>query len=113
MIKFYHNSRCNKSREGLGILEKSGKDFEVVKYLENIPSKEELRNLLNCLGISAENLVRKNEVIWKQNYRGRMLSDEEILDAMIAYPKLIERPIVVNGNKAIIGRPPESITSIL
>lgn len=113
MIKIYHNSRCRKSREGLALLEKSGKDFEVVKYLEDIPSKEELRNIISCLGISAENLVRKNETVWKENYRGKLLSDEEILDAMLLYPKLIERPIVVNGNKAVIGRPLEAINTVL
>lgn len=113
MIKIYHNPRCRKSREGLELLEKSGKEFEVIKYLEDIPSKEELRNILNCLSISPENLVRKNEAIWKENYRGKLLSDEEILDAMIAHPKLIERPIVVNGNKAIIGRPTESISTVI
>ena len=113
MIKIYHNPRCRKSREGLEVLEKSGKAFEVVKYLENIPSKEELRDVLSCLGISPENLVRKNEAIWKENYRGKVLSDEEILDAMILNPKLIERPTVINGTKAVIGRPSESINGIL
>lgn len=113
MIKIYHNPRCRKSREGLAFLEKSGKDFEVVKYLEDIPSKEELRSVLSCLGISPEKLVRKNEAIWKENFRGKSLSDEEIIDAMILHPKLIERPIVVNGTKAVIGRPSDSIHSIL
>ncbi len=113
MTKIYHNPRCRKSREGLEILENSGKEFEVVKYLEDIPSKEELRNILTCLGITAENLVRKNEAIWKENYRGKILSEEDILNAMILHPKLIERPIVINGNKAIIGRPPERIRTIL
>ena len=113
MIKIYHNPRCRKSREGLEILEKSGKDFEVVKYLENLPSKEGLQSILNLLGISPEKLVRKNESIWKENFRGKVLSDDEILDALILHPKLIERPIVINGDKAIIGRPPESIRAIL
>ncbi len=113
MIKIYHNPRCRKSREGLAILEQSGKTFEVIKYLEEIPSKEELRSVLSCLNISPENLVRKNEAVWKEKYRGKLLSDEEILDAMILHPKLIERPIVVNGNKAIIGRPPEAIQEVL
>ncbi len=113
MIKIYHNSRCRKSREGLEMLKQSGKDFEIIKYLENVPTKEELRSIVNCLGITPENLVRKNEAIWKENYRGRLLSDEEILEAMIAHPKLIERPIVVNGNKAVIGRPAENIETVL
>ncbi len=113
MLKIYHNPRCRKSRDGVDLLEKSGKDFEIVKYLETIPSKEELRNILNCLDISPENLVRKNEAIWKENYRDKLLSDEQILDAMIKHPKLIERPIVINGNKAIIGRPTKSISHII
>ncbi len=113
MIKIYHNPRCGKSREGLKIVEDSGKDFELIKYLEDIPTKEELRLIITLLGINPEDLLRKNEVIWKENYRGKSLSDDEILDAMLAHPKLIERPIVINGNKAVIGRPPENIKSIL
>lgn len=113
MIKIYHNPRCRKSREGLELLEKSRKDFEVVNYLETIPSKEELLAIISALGISPENLVRKNETIWKENYRGKSLSDEELVAAMIAHPKLIERPIVVNGNVAVIGRPTELIRTII
>jgi len=113
MIRIYHNSRCRKSREGLDLVEKSGAAFQIVNYLEDIPTKEELREVLNCLAISPEMLVRKNEAIWKENYRGKLLSDEDILDAMIAHPKLIERPIVVKGNKAVIGRPKENITTLL
>lgn len=113
MIKIYHNPRCQKSREGLEIIEKSGKDYEVIKYLEQVPSKKELREILNCLAISPEMLVRKNENIWKENFRGKLLSDDQILDAMIKYPKLIERPIVIKGDKAVIGRPPERIRAVL
>lgn len=113
MIKIYHNPRCTKSRQGLGLLENSGKPYQVIKYLENIPTKEELRQVISCLDITAEMLVRKNESIWKEQYRGKLLSDEEIIDAMITYPKLIERPIVINGNKAVIGRPTELISTII
>ncbi len=113
MIKIYHNPRCQKSREGLGFLEQSGNEYEVIKYLDNIPTKDELRHIIDCLGIKPENLVRKNEAIWKENFRGRLLSDEEILEAMIKNPKLIERPIVVNGNKAVIGRPMDKIETVL
>ncbi|MFK7811005.1 MAG: arsenate reductase (glutaredoxin) [Maribacter sp.] len=113
MIKIYHNPRCRKSREGLELLEKSGQNFEVIKYLEDILTKEQLQSIIGFLGITPENLIRKNEVIWKENYRGKLLSDEEIIEAMILNPKLIERPIVVNGNKAVIGRPVENIKSIL
>ncbi len=113
MLKIYHNPRCSKSRQGLEILEQSGKDFEIIKYLEDIPSKKELTSVIELLGITPEQLVRKNEAIWKENYRGKQLSDEEIINAMIQHPKLIERPIVVDGKKAVIGRPPETIKTIL
>ncbi len=113
MIKIYHNPRCTKSRQGLEVLQNSGEQFEIVKYLENIPTKDELRKVLGYLNISAENLVRKNEAIWKENYRGKNLSEENILDAMIQYPKLIERPIVIRDNKAVVGRPTEKIYDLL
>jgi arsenate reductase len=113
MIKIYHNPRCSKSRQGLAIIEKSGKEFEIIKYLENIPSEKELSNIIKMLGISPIQLVRKNEKIWKENYKGKELSDLEIIAAMVQNPKLIERPIVINNNKAIVGRPPENIVSIL
>lgn len=113
MIKIYHNNRCSKSRCGLEILEKSGKDFEIVKYLENIPTKTELENIIQLLKIKPIDLVRKNEAIWKSDFKGKDLSDSEIIDAMINNPKLIERPIVINGNKAVIGRPTEKILEII
>ncbi|WP_272148971.1 arsenate reductase (glutaredoxin) [Tenacibaculum aiptasiae] len=113
MIKIYHNNRCSKSRNGLQILEESGKEFEIVKYLDNIPSKEELTEVISLLNISPIELVRKNEKIWKEEFKGKDLSDSEIIDAMITNPKLIERPIVLNGNKAVIGRPPENILDII
>ena len=113
MIKIYHNNRCTKSRCGLEILEKSGKDFEVIKYLENVPTKKELIDLIKMLNIEPINLVRKNEAIWKSNFKGKDLSGDDIINAMLEYPKLIERPIVINGNKAVIGRPPELILDII
>jgi len=113
MIKIYHNPRCKKSREGLAILENSGKEFEIVKYLENFLSKKELSNIIDLLKISPIELVRKNERIWKENYKGKELSDAEIIEAMTIHPKLIERPIVTNNMDAIIGRPPELIKNIL
>ena len=113
MIKIYHNPRCRKSREGLEILEQSGKDFEVVKYLEDVPTKKELEEIVTLLGIRPEQLVRKNEAIWKVNYKGKVLTDDQILSAMVEHPKLIERPIVIKDQKAIIGRPPEQIKTLL
>ncbi|PCJ94127.1 MAG: arsenate reductase (glutaredoxin) [Flavobacteriaceae bacterium] len=113
MIKIYHNPRCSKSREGLAILENSGKEFEVIRYLEDIPSKEELKQVISFLGIAPEDLVRKNESVWKEKYKGKNLSDDALIDAMIKHPKLIERPIVINGNKAVIGRPSGKIVDII
>lgn len=113
MIKIYHNNRCSKSRCGIEVLENSGKEFEVVKYLENVPSKDELKNIIKMLGIEPIELVRKNEAIWKSDYKGKILSNDEIIAAMVANPKLIERPIVINGNKAVVGRPPELILNII
>lgn len=113
MITIYHNSRCSKSRQGIQILEESGKDFEIVKYLENIPTEEELTEIINYLGIKPIDLVRKNETIWKENYKGKDLSDQELIKAMVENPKLIERPIVINNKKAVIGRPPEKILDII
>jgi arsenate reductase len=95
------------------ILQKSGKDFEIVKYLENVPSQKELTNIIKLLKIKPIDLVRKNEPIWKENYKGKDLSDDQIVLAMITNPKLIERPIVINGNKAAIGRPAEKIIEII
>ena len=113
MIKIYHNPRCSKSRQGLEILEKSGRKFDVVKYLEEVLTEKELSEIIKLLNISPINLVRKNEKTWKENYKGKDLSDKEIIKIMIENPKLIERPIVINNTKAAIGRPPENILNII
>ncbi len=113
MIKIYHNNRCSKSRCGVQALEEAGKKFEVVKYLEDVPTKSELKHIIKLLGITPIELVRKNEAIWKESFKGKTLSDYEIIEAMVANPKLIERPIIVNGNKAVIGRPTEKIFEII
>ena len=113
MIKIYHNPRCRKSREGLAIVQESGKEFEIVEYLKEVPSFDELSTIISLLNISSMDLVRKGEVIWKENYKGKKLSDDELIKAMVENPKLIERPIVVNNKKAIVGRPPENIKQIL
>ncbi|WP_242087187.1 arsenate reductase (glutaredoxin) [Aestuariivivens sediminis] len=113
MITIYHNPRCTKSRQGLQILENSNKPFKVVKYLDNPLSVEELKEIITILNISPQELVRKNEDIWKKNYKGKDLSDDEIIEAMIANPKLIERPIVKHNNRAVVGRPPEIISTII
>ena len=113
MIKIYHNNRCSKSRCALKLLEESGKAFEVINYLEDVPSREELTHIIKLLKITPIKLIRKNEAIWKENFKNQELSEEELIDVMIKYPKLIERPIIINGNKVIIGRPPEHILDII
>lgn len=113
MITIYHNPRCRKSREGLALLEESGKTFEVIKYLDDSVSEEELKTIIVKLGIKPIDLVRKNEAIWKSEFKDKELSDEQIIKVMAKHPKLIERPIVINGNKAVVGRPKELILDII
>ena len=113
MIKIYHNNRCSKSRIGVGVLEDSGKPYEIVKYLENVPSFDELKVIISKLNIKPIELIRKNEAIWKSDFKGKTLNDTDIINAMITNPKLIERPIIINGNKAVIGRPAELILDII
>jgi len=113
MITIYHNNRCRKSRSALEILEKSNENFEIINYLEATPNKTELKALLNKLGFEPIDLIRKNETIWKENFKGKTLSSSQVIDAMLKYPKLIERPIVVNNDKAVIGRPPELILDLI
>ena len=113
MITIYHNPRCRKSREGLAIVEASGQEFEIVKYLDDPLTANALEGIISKLGIAPMDLVRKNEAIWKSDYKGKTLSDAQIIDAMVQHPKLIERPIVINNTKAVVGRPPETINTIL
>jgi len=113
MIKIYHNPRCGKSREGLEIVQNSGQEFEIVKYLEKKMSKEELEFIVQNLGIKPIELVRHKEKIWIENFKDKTISDSQVIQAMLDNPILIERPIVINGNKVAIGRPPQNIEKIL
>lgn len=112
-MKIYHNPRCSKSRQALEILQTKGLQPEIVLYLENPPSKQELKGILKMLGIKAEDLLRKNEETYKSQYKEKKLSDDEWIEVMIQNPKLIERPIFINKNKAVIGRPPEKVLEIV
>ncbi len=113
MITIYHNSRCTKSREGLALVEQTDQPFVIRKYLEDPFTKEELTSVIEKLGIPPIELVRTKEKIWIEDYKGKDLTDKDIIEAMLLHPKLIERPIVVNGNKAIIARPKELVNKIL
>lgn len=113
-MKIYHNPRCSKSRSALAYLEASGRKFEVVEYLENTPDSEELKEILNKLEMSARDLLRKGEDAYKENGLGDMnLLEDEIVAFMVKYPKLIERPIIVKGDKACIARPLENLEELL
>ena len=112
-ITIYHNPRCSKSRQGLAILQNQNKPFKIINYIENPLSKLALIKIIELLKIQPIDLVRKNEAIWKENYKNKTLTNEQIIDALANHPKLIERPIVINNNKAVIGRPPETINTIL
>ena len=113
MIQIYHNSRCGKSRECLTYLEQSGKEFQVIKYLETVPTIEELKVIIEKLNIKPIELVRQKEKVWIENFKNSTMTDEEIILAMVANPILIERPIVIDGKKAVIARPLEKMNTIL
>ena len=113
MIKIYHNPRCRKSREGLQILQESGQEFEIIDYLKKGVYFDDLKSIIDLLAITPIDLIRKNEAIWKEHYKGKELSNDEIIFSMIEHLKLIERPIVINKERAIIGRPPENIKQVL
>ena len=113
MIKIYHNNRCRKSREGLQIVQESGIDFEIVDYISNPLTATELKEVIAILNIAPIDLIRKNESVWKSDFKGKKLSDQQLIDAMAAHPKLIERPIIIHNNKGVIGRPKDRILEIL
>jgi arsenate reductase len=113
MIQIYHNSRCGKSRECLAFLENSGQKYEIIKYLEDIPTFDELKEIIKKLEIKPIDLVRQKEKIWIENFKDKSLSGDAIILTMISNPILIERPIVINGDKAIIARPLEKVNSII
>jgi arsenate reductase len=113
MIQIYHNSRCSKSRQCLSLIENSGKKFEVIKYLENPPTIAELTEIISKLEIEAIDLVRKKEKIWVEEFKDKVLSPKEIIEIMVKNPILIERPIVISENKAVVARPIEKALAII
>jgi len=113
MTTIYHNPRCSKSRQCLAILKEKNEDLEIIKYLDTPFTEETLTKVIKLLKIKPLDLIRKNELVWKQEYRGKEISDTELIKIMCNHPKLIERPIVIKNNQAIIGRPPEKVSDIL
>lgn len=112
-ITFYHNPRCSKSRNALKLLEENGVTPDVVLYLETPPDRATLSAIIKRLGIAAHDLIRTGEEIYKAEYKGQSLDEEGWIDAMLTHPKLIERPIAVRGEQAVIGRPPENVLKLL
>ena len=113
MIQIYHNPRCAKSRQGLAFLNEHNIPYEEVRYLDKGLSVTELEGLLKKLNYTAIELIRTNEAIWKSDYKGKELSHEQLIEAMVKHPKLMERPIVINGEKAVVARPTEKINEII
>jgi len=112
-MKIYHNNMCSKSRCSYELLKETGVAFETIEYLKKPLTKEELKALLIKLNIPAELLIRKGETDYLQNFKGKKLSELGWIDAMVKFPKLIERPIIVKGDKAVIGRPIEKVIQLL
>ncbi len=113
MIKIYHNPRCRKSRETLSMIRESGMEPEIIEYLKTPPSRNELKNMLEKMGMKPVDIIRKNEAIFKSNFKGKDFSDDEWLEILLENPKLIERPIVVKDDRVVLGRPPESVKKLL
>jgi arsenate reductase len=113
MITIYHNPRCGKSRECLAFVTNSNQEFEVINYLNTPLNFNSLTELISKLKIEPIELVRTKEKIWIEQFKTKKLTNTKIIEAMVQFPILIERPIAVNGNKAVIARPLESIQSIL
>lgn len=113
MIVIYHNPNCSKSRESLEILETSKKDIQIIKYLDEPLKVEKLIKIIKLLNIRPIDLIRQNHTTWKAHFKDLDFTDEELIEVMVEYPQLIERPIVINGDKAVIGRPPTRILDLL
>lgn len=112
-MKIYHNPRCSKSRKGLQYMEEKGYNFEVVKYLQEGISETELADLIAKSGKTPFDFVRQHEKDYKDLYKGKVLSDKEWIKVLVENPKLLHRPIIVNGDKAVLGNPPENIDGIV
>lgn len=113
MLTIYHNPRCRKSRETLQMIKEADADVEIVEYLKTPLTEDEIHDLLAKLNLPVDYLIRKNEEIFKQQYKGKELSEDEWVKVLASNPKLLERPIVENEEEAILGRPPENVMKLL
>jgi len=112
-VVIYHNPRCSKSRATLALIQEKGVEPEIIEYLDAAPSVNEMDTILNKLGMEPAELMRTGEDEYKEHIKGKDLSRAEAIALMVQYPRMIERPVVVNGDKAAVGRPPESVLDIL
>ncbi|MFW5851750.1 MAG: arsenate reductase (glutaredoxin) [Bacteroidota bacterium] len=113
MIKIYHNPRCSKSREGLSFLKDTVQDIEIVEYLKNGITEKEIQEIISKMNCSVESIIRKQEPVFKDFYKDKNISEEEWIQAIVNHPKLLQRPIIVTENSAIIARPANMMTKIL
>jgi len=112
-MEIYHNPRCQKSREALAILEESGKEFTIRRYLDDPPTEDELTDIISKLDIKPLELIRDTEKIFKEKFKGEKHTDSEWIQIMVENPRLIQRPIVISGDRAVVGRPPENVRELL
>ena len=112
-MKIYHNNKCSKSRASFKLLTENGFEFETIEYIKEPLTKTELKDLLSKLEIPARDVIRKGEAKFKEHFKGKLLTEEEWINAIVDYPILLERPIVVKGSKAVIGRPIEKVIEFL
>tara|TARA_B110000495_G_C22613142_1_gene365861 strand:- start:32 stop:385 length:354 start_codon:yes stop_codon:yes gene_type:complete len=112
-IKIFHNKRCSKSREALALVREITEDIEIIDYMNSPIDKLELVQVINELGIAPQALLRKGEADYKEHFKGKDLSEDQVIDLMLAYPKLIERPIVITNGRAIVARPPELVNDFI
>jgi len=111
-MKIYHNPRCSKSRETLQLIKDAGVEVEIVEYLNETPTEDDLKTILMKLNLKPTDIIRKGESVYKEKFKNSNFNDNEWVKIMVEYPKLIERPIVVKGNKAILGRPPQNVLDL-
>ena len=112
-LKIYHNPMCSKSRQALALVESKTSDFKIIEYLKNPLTFKEIKLLLSQLNIKPLELIRIQESIWKENYKDKKMNDDEMINAIVNHPKLMERPILIINDKAVIGRPPEKIFDLI
>ena len=112
-MKIYNNPACSKCANVLALIQEKNITPEIINYLENPPTAEELKDIIKILGVSPIDIIRKGETVFQEKYAGKTLSEEEWIEAMTEHPILIERPIIIHGNKAVIGRPPVRVLEVL